>query len=189
MSFPWPKVLGVFNHLIRSEPWAQKRLQAHAGACVQIDAGPLSFKLAIDADGLIGACQPETPSDVSLRLPPDALIKAVFEPDRLFSSVKLSGSADVAESLAFVLRNLRWDFEADLALVLGDIPAHRIARFVSDLLLQMQRSLQSIGENLSEYATEDSDFLPSVADVRAFNSEVDVLRNDLARLEKRIARF
>jgi hypothetical protein len=53
--------------------------------------------------------------------------KLLLDRDALFASVKLSGSADLAECLAFVFRNLGWDIEEDLASVLGDIPARRLA--------------------------------------------------------------
>jgi ubiquinone biosynthesis protein UbiJ len=41
--------------------------------------------------------------------------------------VQIEGDVQLAAELAWLSDNLRWDFEEDLARLLGDIPAHALA--------------------------------------------------------------
>ena len=115
------KQLGVrgLNHLLRSEHWALERLVRHAGRQLRIDAGLVDIRLGIDAQGLFVLNEHQGEPDVTLTLPSDILVRALVDRSKLFSSVKLGGSVDVAETLAFVFRNLKWDAEADLAAIRG----------------------------------------------------------------------
>lgn len=179
----------VLNHLIQGESWAQARLIAHSGAQVTIDSGVFTVSLGIDEHGLFHEADRVRQPDVSITLPADVPFRLLFDRNSLFSSVKLGGSADIAESLAFVLRNLRWDAEADLARLVGDIPARRLALLGRDIGVGIQQAIGRTAENFSEYATEESGMLAPNWAVADFGKAVNTLRDDLARLEKRISRF
>ncbi len=177
----------VLNHLLRHEEWAARRLRAHAGAQISIEAGALRLGLGIDEQGRFKLAEnPDTP-DVVLTLPADVPIKLLFDRENLFSSVHLAGSVDLAETLAFVFRNLSWDVEADLASLVGDIAAHRLTRFGRTLGTALSSAVKRSGESLVEYIAEDSGTLISGAEMTAFNSKLASLCDDLARLEKRVA--
>jgi ubiquinone biosynthesis protein UbiJ len=179
----------ALNHLIRAESWAQARLVGHSGAQIRMDAGPFNLSLGIDQQGLFHAGDKRGEPDVRISLPSDMPFRLLGGRDSLFSSVRLGGSADIAESLAFVLRNLRWDAEADLAQVLGDIPARRLALLAASLAQAMQNALGRGAANFAEYAVEESGLLAASRDLNAFGSGVNQLRDDVARLEKRISRL
>ena len=179
----------ALNHLIQGESWAQTRLIAHSGAQVLVDSGLFVLRLGIDERGLFHAGDKALEPDVSITLPSDLPARFLFNRDTLFSAVKLGGSADIAESLAFVLRNLQWDAEADLAQVVGDIPARRLARLAQAMAAAIQDAVGRVAENFSEYALEESGMLAANRDVTAFGSAVSCLRDDVARLEKRISRL
>jgi len=185
------KKLGIrgLNHVIRSESWAQQRLIRHAGAHLLVEAGALNIRLTIDEHGLFDLAQADRQPDVTLSCPPDIILRALIDHDKLFSSVKLGGSVDVAESLAFVFRNLKWDAEADLARVIGDMPAHRLSIIGQSLARSLRSGWRNAVENLREYAVEESAMLPAPGDVANFNEAVNRLRDDVARLEKRLARL
>jgi len=183
-------IFAALNHLLQGETWAQERFRPFAGAQVLIEAGPISFDLMIDEGGFFRSGGDNTKQpDVRLTLPTDTAVKLIVDRQNLFSAVKLSGSADIAESLAFVFRNLRWDAESDLAGLIGDIPAHRLAMFGAGLAGHFQGSAKRLAENLIEYATEDSLLLVPNRDIDVFCRDVNELRDDLARLEKKIARL
>lgn len=114
---------------------------------------------------------------------------AVLDREKLFASVKLGGSAEIAETLAFVFRHLNWDAEGDLAGIIGDIPAHRLARLGKDALSSVQASTAKMAENFAEYATQDSQYVVPKQQITGFSDEVNRLRDDLARLEKRVSRL
>ncbi|MBS1141497.1 MAG: hypothetical protein H6R13_2950 [Proteobacteria bacterium] len=181
--------LRSLNHVIQGEDWAKERLCQHAGARISIEAGGLSIRLAIDDQGLFFGTDSTSAPDVTVTLPADALARAMFDRGKLFAAAKLGGSADVAESFAFVLRNLRWDVEADLAQLLGNIPARRLNLLGLSVVHGIQNSLRKVAENIKEYAVEDSTLLTSTLETTEFGNEVNRLRDDVARLEKRISRL
>lgn len=182
-------VVRALNHLIEGESWAQTRLAVHSGAQLQIDTGFFVVRLVINDQGLFQPGENVLQPDVSITLPGDLAARLLFDRDTLFSSVKLGGSADIAESLAFVLRNLRWDGEADLAQLVGDIPARRFSKFGMSLGAAIHDATSRMAGNFTEYAIEESGMLAASRDVTAFGSGVVSLRDDVARLEKRIARL
>lgn len=179
----------VLNHLIQGESWAQARLVGHSGAQVLIDSGIIAIRLGIDERGLFHSGDKTAEPDVTITLPSDLPVRFFFNRDTLFSAVKLVGSADIAESLAFVLRNLRWDTEADLAQLIGDIPARRLARLAETLAAAIQDAVARVSKNISEYALEESGALATNREMNAFGPAVADLRDEVARLEKRISRL
>ena len=180
-------VLPALNHLLAAEPWASERLRAHRGAHFRVEAGFMAMQLAIDHNGHIAAADENAVADVTLALPADAPLRLIFERDALFSSVKLSGAADIAETLAFVFRNLRWDAEGDLAALIGDIPARRLVRFGRSLALSLEAAVRNSITNLAEYGVEEADLLVSKRNVAAFSDDVRKLQEDMAALERRIS--
>lgn len=176
----------ALNHLLREENWALERLRPYSGSQVLVTAGPINLTLRVDEHGLFVPADSNLPVDVVLTLPADAPVKLLLDRSSLFSSVKLSGSADFAESLAFVFRNLRWDVESDLAAILGDIPARRLTKIGAHLKTQVLESVARTARNVVEFATEDSSLLAAPRDIQAFGKAIDNLRDDTARLEKRV---
>lgn len=177
------------NHLIKQESWAIPRLRAFSGTHISIIGLPLAITLAIDEHGLFSSSQTSDHPDVTLTLPVDALGRGLLSPEQLASSIKISGSVDLAETLGFIFRNLRWDIESDLANFIGDIPAHRISRIGANLYSQTTEGIQRLGLNLIEFAHGNSSLLVADSELTQFGHNVDQLRDDLARLEQRIRRF
>lgn len=182
-------IVKPLNHVLAGSPWALERLRHHAGAHVRLRAGPLSLDLCIDGHGFFQAAQANMEPDVGIELADDFPVRLLLERDTLMASARLSGSADVAETLAFVFRNLRWDIEADLATVLGDIPARRLSLAGSSLLHEVRVGAGRLSGNLAEYACEEARLLVAEPEVGQFLREVDLLRDEMARLEKRISRL
>lgn len=182
-------LVAALTHLLARENWARERLRPFAGAVVRIDGGPLTVLLRIDEHGQLTEAEAGAPAAVTLSLPVDAPVRLLFDRQSLFAGIRLAGSADIAEALAFVFRNLRWDIEADLARLVGDIAARRLSLLGASLGRQLSEGGQRLAANVAEYASEESGVLVSAREAAAFACEVDRLRDDLARLEKRLQRL
>lgn len=180
-------LLSGLNHLLRSEPWAPERLRAHRGAHVALEAGPVVLRLCIDGEGLFQHSEPNSPVDVTLQLPADAPVRLLFDREGLFAGVRLSGAADVAETLGFVFRNLDWDAEGDLAAVIGDIPARRLVMLGKSLGKGLADAARKIAENLAEYSLEEARLIVPRRDTEHFSMAVASVESEVARLEQRIA--
>lgn len=182
-------VLNALNHLIQGESWAQERLRRHAGAQALIRTGIIDLYLVVDDRGLFRSGSASEQIAVTIELPADSPLRFLSDRKSIFQSARLSGAVDFAETLAFVFRNLHWDVEADMARYLGDIPARRMALLRQKLIDQGKETSGRILANFAEYFTEDTEMLAPKRDIEAFGRDVDVLRDDLARLEKRFNRL
>ena len=189
MSAVQKLIVGALGHLLAREVWARERLRPHAGGVVCIEAGPVVLALRIDGHGMLIACDAGGVPDVTLALPADAPLRLLLDRQSLFAGVRLAGSADVAEALAFVFRNLRWDVEEDLARVVGDIPARRLSMLGQRVGHQLHEGGRRLAANVAEFASEEAGLVVAAREVAAFVSDVDRLRDDLARLEKRLQRL
>ena len=174
------------NHVIGTETWAVARLRPFSGALVCIKGLPIEITLEINEHGLFIPCDSSATPDVTFLLPPDTFAKLLISPASIASSVKISGSVDLAENLAFVFRNSRWDIEADLAKIMGDIPAYRLARFGSSLFSQAMLGIERTKSNLAEYLREESSLLVTPHEIDQFGYAVDELRDGTARFEQRL---
>jgi ubiquinone biosynthesis protein UbiJ len=182
-------VVTVVNHLLGTEDWARQRLEPFAGQSFRIEGGPLRLDLSVADEGWFGPSLTTEAPLVEIRFSNEALTEILADPAKAFSAAQLSGSAQFAEALAFVFRNLRWDYEADLARLFGDIAAHRLAGGLRDGLSWQRETLARVGANAAEFITEEAAIVTPRRDVSRFGAEVDGLRDDLARLEKRIAQL
>lgn len=182
--------LAALNHVLADAAWARDRLRPFAGQHAVVEAGPLvRFVFAVDGAGwLVPSESPGEPA-VVVALPADAPLRYLVDPGSVFAAARLSGSADFAENLAFVFRNLRWDIEGDLAKKVGDIAAHRLVRGGKALAAWQKDAVGRGLANVAEFATEEHGLLARKDELSGFYTAVDKLRDDLARLEKRLARL
>lgn len=179
----------LLNHLLAAEPWATERLRAFAGQQLQVLAGPLTFAFAVETDGrLVKALADQEPA-VTVTLPADTPVRLLLDRPSIMANARLSGNADFAESLAFVFRNLRWDAEADVSRVTGDIVARRLVQGGKALWQWQQEAGARSLANVAEYLGDDSGLLVARIEVEDHYRAVDGLRDDVARLEKRLARL
>lgn len=190
-AFPASFVAPAINHLLRSESWALARLLPFAGQSVRIIAPPLDLLLSISPEGMLQAVDAsEIAPAVTITFPADLAFKAIGgDQAGVLAAARLSGSADFAEALAFVFRNLHWDAEADLAALIGDIPAHRGFAALHSFLNWQRSTVLNVAHNIKEYVTEESQQVMLQRDIGNFCSAVNALRDDLARLEKRISQL
>lgn len=182
----------VINHLLERAPWARERLVPYAGNTLCCRIAPFEVAFRIEADGCLSASRSEDadrPADVTITVPLAQLPSALLgDADKLMAAVNLQGNAELADSIGFVFRNLEWDAEEDLARLLGDIPARRLAETARALRRAHERAVTSLGGNLGEYFAEEQSVLVTHGALDAFSDELRVLRDGLARLEKRVER-
>jgi len=188
-----PSLVDVFipllNHLLEREDWARQRLKPYSTQTVRIEGGPVKLTMTVDELGAFRPGAPDEMAAVTITLPSDAPFRMLSDPSSIFGAARITGAASFAETLAFVFRNLRWDYEADLAGIIGDIPAHRLSRLLAEGAAWQRSAAMRLGLNAAEFATEESGLVTSARDLTRFGREVDQLRDDAARLEKRISRL
>jgi ubiquinone biosynthesis protein UbiJ len=99
----------------------------------------------------------------------------------------MRGDADIARKYRELANFLKPDLEEELSLLVGDVPAHQLGRFARGAVGWGQRAAATAVRNVAEYlAHERADLVPR-AEADQFTRGVDRLREDVDRLEARIA--
>jgi ubiquinone biosynthesis accessory factor UbiJ len=100
--------------------------------------------------------------------------------------VRIDGDAELAEKFRELALLLRPDLEEELSLVLGDVPAHQMGRFVRTALGWTRKAAATTVRNVAEYlGHEQRDLIPR-SEAEQFLRGVDTLREDVDRLAARI---
>ena len=191
MNIESPFATGL-NFLLESEPWARERLAPFAGETLELRAPPLpALRFAIVADGRLSAAGADQATSASLviTIGPGALAAAVKGEEHLLRAVEVAGNARLAGEVMFLLRHLRWDAEEELAKVIGDVAAHRLAGMASGVAAWHADAAQRVAEALVEYATEEKPLLVKRGELDEIAAAHARLRDGLERLEKRIGRL
>lgn len=181
--------LAALNHLLANEEWARAHLKPFAGQTARLELVPLAMDLAITDDGRFSAAGAGTSPAVTITLPANAPLRVLAggaDRSSLMASAQVRGSADLADCLGFVFRNLRWDVESDLATLVGDIAAHRLARSGKRFIDWQKQAAWNVARNLAEYLTEERPEIAASRDVARFVREVDSVAASLLRIEQRI---
>lgn len=175
------------NHLLTQQPWAAERLKAFAGQCVEFRCPPLpNLRLAILDTGFLDEARADAASALVVKLEPAALPLVLARDESALKEVAIEGSAELANAVQYLSRHLVWDIEEDLSWFFGDIVAHRLVSGGKAFAAWQRDAGTRLAENLVEYWTEEQPLLARPADVEKFRRDVDALRDDAARLEKRV---
>lgn len=181
--------IASLNHVLAQNAWARAKLQPHAGRIAALSAPPLALRLVVAADGQVAEAAADSPADSEILLPSSAFGQVFLGFEALSRQISVSGNAEFAETLGFVLRNLRWDAEEDLSKVFGDIVARRMATGAAQFAQWQKDAARNLAETTADFLTEERPVLLRPDAVAAFADEVDSLRDDLARLEKRVEKI
>jgi ubiquinone biosynthesis accessory factor UbiJ len=176
----------AINHLLANASWARDALGRHAGKTARFDMPPFTVTVTVTAAGMVAPAAADATVHVSFELTPGLLLRLAVRDERAWSEVAVDGEGGFAATVHHVARHLHWDVEEDLSRIFGDIAAHRLADAGRALERWSGQTAEHLGRSAAEYWTEEQPLIARVRDVEAFNREVDRLRDDVARLEKRL---
>lgn len=178
---------GSINHLLRGASWARGELGRHSGRTARFEIAPLALSLTVLDGGEVAPAAAGAVPAVTLKLTPGLMLRFAARDETAWREVEITGDTDFASTINHLARNLRWDFEEDLARVFGDVAAHRMAEAGRGFERWGTRTADHFGRTFAEYWTEEQPLIAGKRDLEAFNRAVDELRDDAARLEKRLA--
>ncbi|MBW8307736.1 MAG: hypothetical protein K0M46_13125 [Thiobacillus sp.] len=173
------------NHLLRQSPGAAEALRRHAGCSVRFDLTLAQVDFRIADDGCFSEAAIDTP-DAVIRPTPALVARLPFFGREALREADYSGDPALLATLDRVFKQLRWDVEADLAPLVGDIAAHRLHALGRDALAGLVHTAAALGHNASEYVVEEAEMMARAIDVARFNRDVDALADDVARLDARL---
>ena len=144
------------NHVLSSEPIAMDRLRPHSGKTIQVEFGgwpallpklpALAFR--ITPAGLVEWLADEPLENPALHLDVDASNPALALAQMLGGArpkVQVTGSADFAADVDWLIDNLRWDVQDDLARLVGEGPAELVGRLARAAAAAVREAVRRVG--------------------------------------------
>ena len=145
----------------------------------------------VSADG--GDEQSTIEPDLVISGPPFTLLRLLGSLDSvdgvLPPEVSISGDLHLVEKLGRLARRADIDWEEPLSKVLGDSAAHEIGRGVRGFVSWVRAASETFVCDVGEYLREERRLSPTRLEVDDFATHVDIARDDVERLEIRIARL
>ncbi len=192
----------LINRALKLDPEFLESLEPLSGKLLALELSgiDLTILFSLDVDGVTlyprseaeEVLGPRSP-DIGFRGSPAALLRMVAAMRRGDASfgdeVRLSGDVAALESLRDAFRRLDVDLEELLSRFVGDITAHEMGRAARAFLSWGENVRQTLLADTGEYLGEELRVSPPRHELEDFATEVDRIRDDVERIEKRIARL
>ena len=136
------RLLLLVNHVLSQEPEAMRRLARHKTKRLQVDGGGVGLCWEISGVGLFMRADTTRLVEPDLRVAVietqwAALLKTVASGAQ--PEVKIFGDVLLAAEIGWIRDHVRWDIEADVARVIGDVPAVSLTRIVKGVIATVQQ--------------------------------------------------
>lgn len=184
-----PLATRFLQHITSQNNWSREHLIEFSGKIVQFEIAFIKTNLLILEDGSLGVAGETAVPDAIIRIPPSLALRLIAKDEAAKMQIKIDGDAHLAAELGKILQHIRWDIEEDLSKVIGDIPANKLASASKKVLHETKKQSFNLVEMLTEYWQEEKPILAKKRHVEKFNADVDTLRSDSARLEKRLEKL
>lgn len=184
-----PLTTQFLQHLVSQNHWAKPMLKPFAGKILRIKVFPITADLNVLEDGNLCMAGESMPPDATMTISSTMLIRVLAKDERAHNQIQISGDSEFASILAKVLQNMAWDVEEDMSHLIGDIAAHKTTQTAQKIYQESRKQINNLSEMLVEYWQEEQPLLAKLRHVTIFNHDVDTLREDVARLEKRIKKL
>ena len=185
----------MLNQAIRLDPEAPARLAPLHGRVIELQLVGLGLSLFLipSPSGIQLFNSYEGEPDCTLRGTPLDLARmrgSRESADQLFKgAVEIRGDSNLAHQFGEFISTIDIDWEEQLSRLTGDVIAHEIGSLTRQFLGWGRQLNQTAQQNLQEYLQEELRLLPGKLEIDPFLNSVDGLRDDVERLEARIARL
>ncbi len=184
-----PLVTRFLQHLTSQNEWSRPRLQPFAGKVVAFDFVLAQANLLILEDGSLGLSGETHAPEANIYVPPSLALRLLAGDENAKMHIKIDGDAHLATEISKVLQNMHWDIEEDLSKVVGDIAAFKIGEVSKKTFAQAKKQSINTTQMLVEYWQEEKNILAKKRHVEQFNADVDAIKSDVARFEKRLSKL
>ena len=168
----------LLNHVLQQEPQAQQRLAKQQGKTIYLSWRQFNGQVRITPAGLLDLSSTLQSSDLLVDVAEPSisqLARHAAQGER--PPIRIAGDVALASELNWVIDNVRWDVEDDLARLVGDVPAHKLAqlgRIVADALRKFAQGALATWDGLSSRTVAPS--APAAGQGHAAEYPVAVVR-------------
>ena len=176
----------LLQHLLSQNTWAFSALQPFAGKSVQFRISPIDTSLVILENGNLAIGGNTASPDAVVTISSNTALRLIMRDATAKSQIDITGDTHLVSELSRVLQNISWDYEEDLSKLTGDAVAHKLGEWSRETIAGVKKQSVNVAEMVSEYWQEEMPMIAKKRHVEAFVSEVDTLRADIERTEKRL---
>lgn len=181
-------IAGIIQRLQDLDPEYWQSMAPHWDKMVCLEllpCAPLYFK--ITPTGLTPSlCAPDSLESTTFSGTLAAFLRALSAHNFVQSDLSIRGDIACAQALYQCWQHRDLDWEGPLATMLGDPVAQAVSIGAKKFYHWASATYQARREDLGVYLQDEINVLPSSPQVEQFFKEVDVLRDDVARLEARL---
>jgi ubiquinone biosynthesis protein UbiJ len=183
--------------IIASDPQTLEKVKRLQGKTIALEIKKINQNifLSINSNSIsiepqsFGTNKPDN-IDVILRAKPSTLLKIVrdgMEDAKLETGeLEIEGDAITGQRFASLMNQLDIDWEEIISQKIGDIPARLLFNMFEKTRSWADSTQESMKMNMGEFLVEESRLAAHPEEVDEFINTVDILRNDVARLDARI---
>jgi ubiquinone biosynthesis protein UbiJ len=141
----------LLNHILSQEQEATARLARQKGRVIHLQWRDFTLFLTATPAGLLDRAAPDAKPDLVLMVTetsPAALAQASLRGDK--PPVRVEGDVQLAAEVNWLTDHVRWDYEEDLARLMGDAPARALsvaARSLAQAVKQFLTSRDATGQD------------------------------------------
>lgn len=134
------RVLLLVNHVLAQEPVALERLARQKGQVIELQWLGKAWAVLPTAAGLLERADPMV-STPALRISLDdtlplEVLQGLAQGQK--PPVHIHGDVQLAAEINWLIDNVRWDLEEDLARLMGDAPAHSLMQLARQVWAQLK---------------------------------------------------
>lgn len=191
---PWMLIERLLNDLLKRDPSAPTRMARLNGKQVRFDIKELPFELTVAVDSVQVRlstladdsvdCWIQTELGVLPELKDTANLTRLIKADKL----DIEGDPVYAQQLVALFKELDVDWQAELAAKVGDAPAY----WLTQLWQRSRKRFAEFRASQQRWVTgvviEEKQLLPARLEFEQFSAEVQQLRAQIERLERRMQR-
>lgn len=180
----------AINAALQYDPATRARLQKLDGKALELDltAPRMTFCLGVEGEQVCVHHQWE--GEISTRLSGSAiaLVRLLRDPAATPAGVgvSVSGSSALLADLQAIVRDLDIDWEAPIAQLVGDVPAHAVGEALRSVSGWLLDSLGRAPVAAAEAVSEEWQLTPPQAQFEAFVEDLQNLSLATERLEARV---
>jgi ubiquinone biosynthesis protein UbiJ len=183
----------AFNRMLRLDPDAARRLGELEGKSILLELAaedsPIRLYALPTAEGVRFQRHYDAVPDVTISGSMSVFLRHLTRGPTISDALTIRGDIELGQRFQRALAGLDPDWEDALARYVGDVPAHQAARLARATRAWFRHAIGVLSQDGAEYLKEEAMILAKRERVLSFMHEVDRLRADVDRLEKRLQRL
>ena len=143
------------NHVLMQEKAAMERLVRQKGRVARVQWRSFAMALVITPAGLLDLAEADAVPDLQLEVTdtsPLALAQAALRGDK--PAIRIEGDVQLAADINWLVDNVQWDIEEDLARVIGDAPAHTVSQVARKAAQTLRQFVGARGRGAAAHTDE-----------------------------------